>query len=100
MNTGIVESIVDRMIDEKEMVVVDTRHLIIGDDVLDVVMSQAVIDKIRQHFGLLDSQPVEDDHVRMYVLGAVQTAVVKAEQELQDVEQPRGTADTVRKPHC
>lgn len=44
---------------------------------LEVEMTQAFIDKCRQHFGLLASQPVEDDHVRMFFYGSLKEAVDK-----------------------
>lgn len=48
-------------------------------ETLEVSMSQEFIDRLRLHYGLSPDQKVEDDHVRMYVWGAVNTAVEKAE---------------------
>lgn len=47
-------------------------------------MTQAFIDRVRQRFGLLQDQAVDDEHVRLYVWGAVNTAVNKAERETDD----------------
>lgn len=59
--------------------VIETRSIPVGDGTLEVQMTQAFIDKIRQHFGLLDVEKIDDDHVRMYLWGAVSSAVNKAE---------------------
>jgi hypothetical protein len=64
-----------------------------GEFELEVKMTEAFIARVRQHFGLLVGQPLEDDHVSGYVLGALNTAVVKAEQQVsQDAEQPTEVA--------
>lgn len=52
---------------------------------LDVEMTPQFIAKLRQHYGLYGDQPLDDDHVRMYVWGSLNSAVVKAEQETKDV---------------
>jgi hypothetical protein len=71
----------------EQMQVVEVRKIRTRDgSVLEVSLTQKFIDVLRQHFGLLESQPVEDDHVRMYVFGAVNTAVNRAEKELSDVK--------------
>ena len=48
--------------------------------VLEVQMTQVMINKIRQHFSLGPAQYLEDDHVRMFFWGTVNDAVSKAEQ--------------------
>jgi len=62
--------------------IIETRKIQTPDGVLEVQMTQQFIDRAKQHFGLLASQSLEDDHVRMYVWGAVNTAVDKAEWEM------------------
>jgi hypothetical protein len=47
---------------------------------LEMEMTQAFIDRLRQHFGLFSSQPLEDDHVRMYVWGSFSGAIDRVEQ--------------------
>lgn len=70
--------------------IVETRSIKTPEGILTVEMTQAFIDKVRQHFGLLNEQPVEDAHIRSYVWQAVDVAVAKAEQELEHA----GTEDT------
>lgn len=78
--------------------IVETRLIQVGDDqVLTVEMTQPFIDHLRQHFGLLGEQRLEDDQVKTYVLGALDSAVVKAEQEVKNV-QPAAGAPRVRRP--
>lgn len=80
-----------------EAAIVETRKIPVQDDqVLEVQMTQVFITKLRRHFGLLETQPLEDDHVRMYVWGAVNTAVGKAELEMKDAKPPTD-AKTVRR---
>ncbi len=77
--------------------VVETRKIPTRDGVLEIQMTQAFIDKVKQHFGIFGHMELEDEHVRMYVYGAVNTAVGKAEREAQDVgERPTGNAEGVR----
>jgi hypothetical protein len=60
--------------------VVETRSIILPQGgTLEVQMTQEYIDKLRQHFGLFGDQPLDDDHVRMYVWGSLNSAVDKAE---------------------
>jgi hypothetical protein len=61
--------------------IVETRKIKLPQgDFLTIEMTQSFIDRIKQHFGLLETQVLEDDHVRMYVWGAFNTAVTKSEQ--------------------
>jgi hypothetical protein len=46
---------------------------------LEVQLTDAIFDRIRNRFNLLPNAPVEDDHVRMYVYDVVNTAITKAE---------------------
>ena len=48
---------------------------------LEIEMSEAFIDRIKKQFGLMDDERVTDDMVRMFVWGAVNTAVNKVEAE-------------------
>jgi len=48
-------------------------------ETLEIQMSPEFLDKLRLHYGLASDQHVDDDHVRMFVCGAVNTAVDKAE---------------------
>ena len=60
--------------------IVETRKIpVLGGQILEVQMTQRFIDHLRQHFGIFGDQRLEDDHVKSYVLGAVDTAVAKAE---------------------
>jgi len=78
--------------------VVETRNIILPQGgVLEVQMTQEFIDKLRQHFGLFGDQPLDDDHVRMYVWGATNTAVNKAEQESKERAKPEGNTGRVRR---
>lgn len=78
--------------------IVETRRITLKDNqILEVQMSQPFIDKLRQHFGLFGEQQLEDEHVKMYVWGAVSTAVEKAEEDVKDAVKPKA-AKRVRKP--
>lgn len=75
-----------------ELAIVETRNIVVQDgQTLEVQMTQQFITKLRQHFGLLSTQPLEDDHVRMYVWGAVNTAVSKAELEINNANSHANT---------
>ena len=52
--------------------------------VLEVKMSEALYGRIRNHFGLSFEQKVNDDHIRMFIWGAVNNAVEKAERGVKD----------------
>jgi hypothetical protein len=59
---------------------------------LEVKVTQPFIDRLRAHYGLLAEQPVDDDQIRMYLYGAMDMAVTKAEVELEankDVVKPK-----------
>lgn len=49
--------------------------------ILEVEVKDGFYDKIVQHFGLNDKSEVCDDHIRMFIFGAVSTAVDQAEKE-------------------
>lgn len=53
---------------------------------LEVEMSEAFLQKLREHFELKDGAAVDDDHVRMFIWGACNTAISKAEQEIANGE--------------
>jgi len=50
---------------------------------LEVDITPAFIAKCKQHFGLLEQEQVDDDHVRMFIFGAMKTAVDKAEKAME-----------------
>lgn len=63
--------------------IIETRHIKLPKgEVLTIEMTQPFIDRVRQHFGLIEAQQLDDDYVRMYVWGAVNTAVDRAEWEI------------------
>ena len=65
-----------------EMQVIEVRKIHVKDDyVLEVELTQEFIDRLRKHYDLTSEQPLEDRHVKLYVLGAVESAVNKAEHE-------------------
>lgn len=70
--------------------IVETRNISTPEGVLTVEMTQAFIDKVRQHFGLASNQHLEDAQIRSYVWRAVDVAVTKAERELEHA----GTEET------
>ena len=45
---------------------------------LEIQMTPSFIDKVRYHFGLKESDPVTDDHFRMFIWGALNFAIEKA----------------------
>lgn len=53
--------------------------------VLEVQMSDALSDKIKKHFGLTQEQTINDDHIRMFIWGAVNNAVEKVEHGVENV---------------
>ena len=62
--------------------VVEIRNIKVQDgQILEVQMTQRFIDRLRQHFGLFGEQKIDDEQIRMYVYGAFNDAVTKAEQE-------------------
>lgn len=67
-----------------EQKIVETRKISTPEGTLEIEMTQGFIDRVKQHFGLFGNQPLEDDHVRRYVWRAVDSAVSKAERELED----------------
>lgn len=61
---------------------VDTRRIALPKGgTLEVEMTTAFVDALRKHYGLDDAEKLDDDHVRMYVWGAVNTATDKAEKD-------------------
>jgi hypothetical protein len=75
----------------KTINIVETRKIPFKNgQILTVEMSQRFIDHLRQHFGLLESQPLENEHIQAYVLESVNNAIVKAELELKDAESAAG----------
>jgi hypothetical protein len=50
-------------------------------EVLQVDMSDRFFDVVKEHFALSSIDEVNDDHIRMYVWGALKNAIDKAEKE-------------------
>ena len=75
-----------------DSLIVDVRKILVKDgNVLEVEMSQQFIDRLRTYFGLSSDQPLEDSHVKGYVLRAVDAAVSKAESGINENEdRPQG----------
>lgn len=48
---------------------------------MEVRMSEQLLDRVRRQFDISANVPVDDDHIRMFVHGAVLSAVLKAEKE-------------------
>lgn len=48
---------------------------------LEVTMTEEFIEQLRKRFMLDPNQPVEDDHIRMFIWGAVNAAVKKVEKQ-------------------
>jgi hypothetical protein len=79
--------------------IVETRSIPVQDgQTLEVQMTQPFIDRLRQHFGLFGDQRLEDEQVKLYVWGAVNTAVAKVEHEITEVAQPAAVPHRVRRP--
>jgi hypothetical protein len=51
---------------------------------LEVQLTSAISERIRQHFGLTGDQAIEDDHVRIFFWGVVNKAIDGAESEVRD----------------
>jgi len=63
----------------------ETREIPVRDNnVLEVKMTQKFIDRVRARCGLSADQPLENDHIRMYLFGAINTAVARAELGMQE----------------
>jgi hypothetical protein len=65
---------------------------------LEVEMTSEFIAELRKHYQLSSDQAVDDDHVRMYVWGALNNAVDKAEREVKQDAKPPTDAGRVRRP--
>jgi hypothetical protein len=64
---------------------------------LEVQMTPEFVAVLKQHYGLFGDQPLDDDHVRMYVWGSLNSAVDKAEREKKD-DKPQDNTRGVRRP--
>tara|TARA_R110000824_G_scaffold96509_2_gene231059 strand:+ start:377 stop:565 length:189 start_codon:yes stop_codon:yes gene_type:complete len=47
--------------------------------ILEVEATQDFLEKVRSHFNLRLSDDVDNDHIRMFIFGSLQSAVEKAE---------------------
>lgn len=52
---------------------------------LEVTVHPGFYDKIRKQLGLSADQAVEDDHIRMFIFGALGSAVDKVEKDVSNV---------------
>jgi len=52
--------------------------------VLEIQLTQEILERIKYQFGLDSTQVITDDHVRMFLWGTVNSAVDKAEREAND----------------
>jgi hypothetical protein len=50
-------------------------------ETLEVTIYPGFIEKVRSHFGLGFSFPIDDDHIRMYIYGAFKGAIDRQENE-------------------
>lgn len=46
---------------------------------LEMEIQPGFYDRVRQHFGMLPGQAIDDDHIRMFVFGAVKGALDKVD---------------------
>lgn len=78
-----------------EFSVVETRNITLPQGgTLEVKLSQSFIDRVKQHFGIFGDQLVDDDHVRMYLFGAFDSAITKVEREVKD-DKSKGNTEGV-----
>lgn len=63
--------------------IVEIRRLSVPgkDEFVEVHMTQRFIDALRSRAGLSKTEPLTDEHVQLYLLGAISVAVEKAERE-------------------
>ena len=63
----------------------ETRHIPLPKGgTLELEIRPGFYDRVRMHFNLAKDAPVDDDHLRMFVFGALKNAVDKAEEEMKD----------------
>ena len=58
--------------------IVETRAIETRGGTLVIEMTQSFVDRVRSHFNVNPGAPLADDHLKMYVWGAVNSAVTKA----------------------
>ena len=69
---------------------IETRYIKLPKgETLELGIYPGFLDKVRKHFGLADTEPVDDEYLRMFVYGATKGAVDKAERELTKDERPK-----------
>ena len=59
---------------------------------LELEVRPGFYERVRLHFGLAEGVHVDDDHLRMFVFGALKGAVDKAEGEMLNGEGPKVNA--------
>lgn len=69
------------MINEDKMMLGETKYISLPrGGVLEVQVTQSFLDRVRYQFGVPDTVPVSDDHIRMFIWGALNFAIEKATQ--------------------
>ncbi len=58
--------------------IIETRTIETRAGALVIEMTQSFVDRVRSHFNVGPEVPLADDHLKMYVWGAVNSAVTKA----------------------
>ena len=71
----------------------ETRHIQLPKGgSLELEVRPGFYERVRLHFGMASGAPVDDDHLRMFVFGALKGAVDKAEEEMLDGGGPKVNA--------
>lgn len=61
----------------------ETRNILLPQGgTLHITMTDHFKIAVRNQFGLMPNDPIEDDHIRMFLFGAVKNALDKAEGEI------------------
>lgn len=60
--------------------IVETRNIATRDGVMTIEMTQSFIDRVRSQFDIDTATSPSDEHLKMYVWGAVNNAINKATQ--------------------
>jgi hypothetical protein len=72
-----------------ELTTTETRTIVLPKGgALELTLSPKFYDRVRLHFGLASDAYVDDDHLRMFVFGALKGAVDKAEEEMMSDGRP------------
>jgi len=52
--------------------------------VMEISLTEEFLDRVRYQFSLTPKSYVEDDYIRMFIYGAVNSSINKAEEEMKD----------------